>query len=41
MPNTDAWRKAAELAPDTVGGVGDPEIYQSIFALDARIADFS
>jgi hypothetical protein len=37
----DAWRKAAELAPDTVGGVGDPEIYQSIFALDARIADFS
>ncbi len=37
----DAWRKAAELVPHTVGGVGDPEIYQNIFALDARIADFS
>jgi hypothetical protein len=33
-----ALRKAADMAPDVVGGVGDPEIYQSIFALDARIA---
>jgi len=36
-----AWRKVAELAPDIVDGVGDPEIYQSIFTLDARIAEFS
>jgi hypothetical protein len=33
-----ALRKAADTAPEVVGGVGDPEIYQSIFALDARIA---
>jgi hypothetical protein len=33
-----ALRKAAEMAPDVFGGVGDPQIYQSIFALDARIA---
>jgi hypothetical protein len=33
-----ALRKAVEIAPDVLGGVGDPEIYQSIFALDARIA---
>ena len=33
-----AVRKAAELAPDVVGDAGDPEIYQGIFALDARIA---
>jgi hypothetical protein len=33
-----AVRKAAELAPDVVGNAGDPEIYQGIFALDARIA---
>ena len=33
-----AVRKAAELAPDVLGNVGDPEIYQGIFALDARIA---
>jgi hypothetical protein len=33
-----ALRKAAEIAPDVLGGAGDPEIYQSIFALDARIA---
>ena len=30
--------KAAEIAPDVFGDAGDPEIYQSIFALDARIA---
>jgi hypothetical protein len=35
-----ALRRAAEIAPDVLGDVGDPEIYQSIFALDARIADF-
>ncbi len=34
----DAVRKAAEIAPDVLGNVGDPEIYQGIFALDARIA---
>src|SRR4051812_27731717 len=34
----DALRKAAEMAPDVVGDAGDPEIYQGIFALDARIA---
>lgn len=33
-----AVRKAAEIAPDVLGNVGDPEIYQSVFALDARIA---
>ena len=34
----DAVRKAAGLAPDVVGDAGDPEIYQGIFALHARIA---
>ncbi|MCP3395154.1 hypothetical protein NLM27_41155 [Bradyrhizobium sp. CCGB12] len=34
-----AWRNAVEVAPDVVGILDDPEIYQSIFALDARIAD--
>jgi len=34
-----ALSKAAEMAPDVLGDVGDPEIYRSIFALDARIAD--
>jgi hypothetical protein len=33
----DAWRKAAGVAPETVSG--QPEVYQSIFSLDARIAD--
>ena len=33
-----AVRRAAEMAPDVVGDVGDPEIYQGIFALDKRIA---
>ncbi|HYW63765.1 MAG TPA: hypothetical protein VE865_11270 [Bradyrhizobium sp.] len=36
----DALRKAAEVAPQIVGSVGNPEIYHGIFALDARIADF-
>ena len=35
-----ALHRAAEMAPDVVGRLGDPEIYRSIFALDARIADF-
>ena len=33
-----AVRRAAEMAPDVLGDVGDPEIYQGIFALDKRIA---
>jgi hypothetical protein len=36
----DALDRAAEIAPDTFSSVGDPEIYQGMFALDARIADF-
>jgi hypothetical protein len=35
-----AWRKIREIAPDLVDGVGEPEFYQGIFALDARVADF-
>jgi hypothetical protein len=34
-----ALRRATEMAPD-IGGAGEPEVYQGIFALDARIADF-
>jgi hypothetical protein len=34
-----ALRRAAEMAPD-IGGAGEPEVYQGMFALDARIADF-
>jgi hypothetical protein len=34
-----AWRQAAQLASD-IGAIGEPEIYQGMFALDARIADF-
>jgi hypothetical protein len=33
-----ALRRATEIAPEVVRGVSDPEIYQGIFALDARIA---
>jgi hypothetical protein len=33
-------RRAAEMSPKAVGNITDPEIYRSIFALDARIADF-
>ena len=33
-----AVRRAAEMAPDVLGDVGDVEIYQGIFALDKRIA---
>jgi hypothetical protein len=32
-------RAAAEIAPQSIPG-GEPEIYRSMFALDARIADF-
>lgn len=35
-----ALRKAADIAPDVVTGASEPEVYQSMFALDARIADF-
>jgi hypothetical protein len=34
-----ALRRATEMAPD-IGGGGEPEVYQGMFALDARIADF-
>ncbi|MBR1199225.1 hypothetical protein JQ634_27345 [Bradyrhizobium sp. AUGA SZCCT0240] len=34
-----ALRRATEMAPD-LGGAGEPEVYQGMFALDARIADF-
>jgi hypothetical protein len=33
-----ALRRAAEMTPEVLGDVGDPEIYQGIFALDKRIA---
>lgn len=33
-----ALRKVAELDPGLLGDAGEPEIYRSIFALDARIA---
>jgi hypothetical protein len=35
-----ALRQATEMAPALFGGVNEPEIYQTMFALDARIADF-
>jgi len=35
-----ALRKIKEIAPDLVDGIGEVELYQGIFALDARIADF-
>ena len=34
-----AWREAVNMAPD-IAGAGDLEVYQGMFALDARIADF-
>jgi hypothetical protein len=34
-----AWREAARLAPD-IGAAGEPEVYQAMFTLDARIAEF-
>ena len=36
----DARRKLKEIAPDLVDAAGEVELYQGIFALDARIADF-
>ena len=33
-----ALRQAAEMTPDLFGGIGEPEIYQGMFAIDARIA---
>jgi hypothetical protein len=35
-----ALRQATKAAPDLFGGLKEPEIYQGMFALDARIADF-
>jgi hypothetical protein len=35
-----ALRRAKEATPDLFGGLNEPEIYQTMFALDARIADF-
>jgi hypothetical protein len=35
-----ALRQAVKIAPDLFGGFGEPETYQGMFALDARIADF-
>ena len=34
-----AWRRAAEMVPELFGRAGEPEVYQGMFALDARIAD--
>jgi hypothetical protein len=34
----NALRRAAEMAPGVIGDAGDAQIYQGIFALDARIA---
>ena len=36
----DALGKIAEMAPDVAGDIGDAEVYQGMFALDTRIADF-
>jgi len=35
-----ALRKATEIAPDILERASEPEIYQGMFSLDARIADF-
>jgi hypothetical protein len=35
-----ALGRMAELAPDVVGDIGAAEVYQGMFALDTRIADF-
>jgi hypothetical protein len=34
-----ALRQAANMAPELFGSIGEPEVYQGMFALDARIAD--
>lgn len=35
-----ALRQATKMAPNLFGGLNEPEIYQTMFTLDARIADF-
>jgi hypothetical protein len=35
-----AFQKAGTIAPDVLGRASEPEVYQCMFALDARIADF-
>lgn len=35
-----ALRKAAEIAPDVLDRASEPEVYQAMFSLEARIADF-
>jgi hypothetical protein len=35
-----ALAQARTIAPDVLGGASEPEMYQAMFALDARIADF-
>jgi hypothetical protein len=35
-----ALLRARAIAPDVLSRASEPEIYQSVFALDARIADF-
>jgi hypothetical protein len=35
-----ALLEAKKTAPDQFGGIGEAEVYQGMFALDARIADF-
>jgi hypothetical protein len=35
-----ALQQARTIAPDVLGRASEPEVYQSMFALDARIADF-
>ena len=34
-----ALRQARAVAPDILANASEPEIYQGMFALDARIAD--
>jgi hypothetical protein len=35
-----ALQQAREIAFDVLGSASEPEVYQGMFALDARIADF-
>jgi hypothetical protein len=35
-----ALRRIVDMAPGIVGDIDDAEVYQGVFALDARIADF-
>ena len=35
-----ALEEARTIAPDVLGRASEPEVYQTMFALDARIADF-